>query len=361
MAQHLLFARVGWMHWYRGPQPDDEKPIGGGEYNKTDLGNEAFNFLPSGKKVLGYFQPQLQPRERRKAHPSSVHLEKIEPGFRGDVLDKVLVVFVARNPVSGGQYVVGWYRDATVHRFAQDSSAKERNEFSYFVETAKDNAKLVPSDRRYFPVPGGKGGFGQANICYVFEDNKGTRKQAEWIDEAIEYVSSYQHEDAAQHPTSETDHEISQLIGTTIERAAGYQSNPRIRRAIEDYAMLWAYRRLKDLGLSPVDKHKTKPYDFLCTADGADLYVEVKGTQEDGRCISLTPNEVEHAKENKNSALFIVYGVDVKGKKAPKVSGGKELFVRQWDINSGQLEPRGYSFTLPESVFEAKKTAGQKH
>ncbi len=157
--------------------------------------------------------------------------------------------------------------------------------------------------------------------------------------------------------TSETNREISETISTTIEKSAGYQSNPRIRRAIEDYAMHWAYERLKEKGLAPVDKHKTKPYDFLCTAANADLYVEVKGTQGDGRCISLTPNEVKHAKEHKNSALFIVYGVDVKGEKMPKVSGGKELFLQQWDINSGELEPIGFTFTLPENAFENKKAA----
>jgi len=42
MTKRVLFARVGWMRWYRGVQPDDLKPIGGGAYNdrhgeKTDL------------------------------------------------------------------------------------------------------------------------------------------------------------------------------------------------------------------------------------------------------------------------------------------------------------------------------------
>jgi len=121
--------------------------------------------------------------------------------------------------------------------------------------------------------------------------------------------------------------------------------------------MNWAYKRLKELGFSPVPKYKTNPYDFLCNVSGVDLYVEVKRTQQNGRCISLTPNEVTHAREHRNSALFIVYGVDVKGKRSPKISGGKELFIRQWDIDSGQLEPRGFAFTLPESVFESKQGA----
>jgi hypothetical protein len=149
------------MRWYRGPQPDDEKPIGGGEYNKTDVGNEAFNFLPLGKKMLGYFQPQLQPADRRKAHPSSIHLEKIQPGVKGNALNNVLVVFVARNPISGGQYIVGWYPDATVHRLVRDSSAEERNKFGYFVETAKDNAVLLQQIVGHFPSPVARVGSGR--------------------------------------------------------------------------------------------------------------------------------------------------------------------------------------------------------
>jgi hypothetical protein len=351
MPDRVLLARIGWMKRYKGQQADDERPIGGGGYTKDELGHETFNFLPIGDKVLGYFQPQMQPPDSREAHPSTIRLEKIEPGFSGDVLKNVLVVFVARKPKLGGQYIVAWYRNAVVHRLEQHSTAKERNKFGYFLETKVGDGVLVPEARRSFVVLGGKGGFGQANICYLYDDNGREKPNAAWIAEALEYVSSYQQEDAAQNPTSETDHEISELVGSTIERAAGYQSNPRIRGAIEDYAMKWASKRLKELGLNPVDKHKTKPYDFLCVEGGADLYVEVKGTQENGRCISLTPNEVKHAEEQKNSALFIVYSVQVKGKKTPEVSGGEVLFLNPWNINAGILEPRGYAFTLPKTAF----------
>ncbi len=59
MTERVLFARVGWMLWYRGVQADDPKPIGGGAYNKDAVGHEVFNFLAAGKRYLGYFQPQL--------------------------------------------------------------------------------------------------------------------------------------------------------------------------------------------------------------------------------------------------------------------------------------------------------------
>lgn len=95
----LLFARVGWMKWYRGPQPGDEKPIGGGSYNKREIGHEAYNFLPLDGYTLGYFQPRLH-----TGHSSSIALECIDPASGEEKkLNGVLAVFVATDPENGGQ------------------------------------------------------------------------------------------------------------------------------------------------------------------------------------------------------------------------------------------------------------------
>ena len=311
MAERVLFGRVGWMKLYKGPQLDDEKPISGGKYNKAAVGHEAFNFLPIKDRVFGYFQPQLQPKNRRKLHPSKINLGRIEPGFKSGTLDDVLVIFLARDPRRGGQRIVGWYKNAKVHRSPLRSPSKERDFFWYFVEADANNATLVPSARRRFVVPGGKGGIGQTNICYPLDAKGRPKANVRWIRDAVDYVRSYQQEDAAQQPTSETDSDIAELLGNTIERAAGYQSNPRIRRAIEDYAMQWAFKRLSKEGWKPVDTHKTKSYDFLCKIADQDVYVEVKGTQDNGKSVSLTPKEVEHAQKHKNSALFVVHSVNV--------------------------------------------------
>jgi len=354
MAERVLFARVGWMRWYHGVQLDDPKPIGGGAYNDTALGHEAFNFLPAGNRYLGYFQPQLQPEERQKTNPSTIHLEKIEPGFVGDKLEHVLVVFLARNPHEGGQYIVGWFSNSTVYRYEQPSNLKTRQKTGYFLEVpaVNERAVLLPEGRRLFSIPGRvKGGFGQANICYTHDDLGSPKKNSAWMDDAVEYVKSYKHENAATSPESATDQTIADVVEASIEGGAGYQTNPRIRMAIEKYAMDWAERRLHEKRLKPKDKHKTESYDFLCSFGGEDLFVEVKGTQSDGTCISLTPNEVAHAKKYSNSALFIVYGVTVKDGKRTIVSGGKELFLMPWDINAGKLEPRGCAFTVPHGAF----------
>lgn len=285
---------------------------------------------------------RAQPKERRDANPSTIHLEKIDRGFLDKKLEHVLVIFIAKNPDEGGQHIVGWYRDATVYRHEQSSSLKARQQFGYFLETAVENAVLVPKSRRSFLVPSGKGGFGQANICYTLDGRGNVKHGTAWMTDAVDYVTSYKHENAASSPESASDQDIADVVEVSIEGGAGYQSNPRIRRAVEDYAMKWAEKRLRELGLNPKDKHKTESYDFLCTTGGADLFVEVKGTQSNGTCVSLTPKEVAHAKDCPNSALFIVYGLEVEGKRKPKVKGGKELFLMPWDINAGKLEARGY-------------------
>jgi hypothetical protein len=344
------------MVWYKGVRADDPKPIGGGAYNEMGIGGEVYNFLPAGHRYLGYFQPQKQPRERLKANPSTIHLEKIQPGFVGDKLEHVLVVFVARNPDEGGQYIVGWYRDATVYRYKQTTSSTVRRKIAYFLETSAvpDHGMLLPKSRRLFPIPGAvKGGFGKANICYTHDDHGYPKENSPWIADALEYVNSYKHENAASSPETATDQIIADVIEASIENGAGCQSNPVIRRAVEEYAMQWAEKRLRQMGLKPKDKHKSESYDFLCSSGGKDLFVEVKGTQSDGRCISLTPNEVAHAKRYENSTLFIVYDVKVDDKRPPKVTGGKELVLMPWDIHAGKLEPRGYAFTVPKGAFFA--------
>lgn len=344
MEQKVLFARVGWMRWYHGVCSDDPKPIGGGAFNKSSLGHERFNFLRIGNRAFGYFQPQLQPKNRHRA--SSIRLEKIKAGFLGDVLEDVLIIFVATNPMRGGQFVVGWYKSATVYRYEQPSSSKLRKGVGYFLETEWKDAVLVPEPKREFPIPSGKGGIGTANICYPLEDD-GKKKEYSWLQLATEYALSYNGVNAAQNPEAASDDRLEEEFESDSETRAGYQSNPTIRKAIEEYAMSWAGRRLAKLGLKPKDKHRTESFDYLCQRDGAELFVEVKGTQTDGKCVFLTPNEAKHAQTHPNSALFIVHGIIVKGKRNPKISGGKERLLMPWDIASGKLEARGYTYSLP--------------
>jgi hypothetical protein len=66
-------------------------------------------------------------------------------------------------------------------------------------------------------------------------------------------INSYALENAAQDPASDTDAGIAGSIAGALESAAGFQSNPLIRRAIEEYAMAWAEKHLTKLQYAPVD------------------------------------------------------------------------------------------------------------
>jgi hypothetical protein len=318
------------MKRYKGSAADDEKPIGGGSYTRKNVGAEVFNFLPVEGKLRGFFQPS----------GGKVRLERIEPGFRGDALDGVLLIFVARNPNGGGQYIVGWYRDATL--FRQPRSSPWGENFPYVAEAAEDRGKLLPESRRLHRIPTGRGALGQANVWYPCDENGQEKADLGWVDEALRYVDG-----VADALESETQSEVTLTAEMGIERDAGFQSNPQIRTAIETYAMKWALKRLTDLGLQPKDMHSTQCYDFLCTQGGEHLFVEVKGTQANGRSVSLSLNEVKHALEHKNSALFIVHSVMVNGKRKPRVSGGQEVFCNPWGLSEQDVKPSGYFYTLP--------------
>ncbi|MGH2638147.1 MAG: DUF3883 domain-containing protein [Rhabdochlamydiaceae bacterium] len=324
------------MKWYHVPRPDDNKPIGGGKYNVKNVESEAFNFYPLDREMSGCFQPPSDGKER-------IALKRIKAGFNGEKLKGVLVVFVATRPNGGGQRLIGWYQNATVWRKRQSSDDVRRNRFSYYLRTSVKNAVLIPEKEREFQIPGSKGGFGHTNVRYTLY-SRGAPNRAPWMDQVLSYIESYELENVALEPESEEDPEIDQ--------GAGFQSNPKIRRAIEDYAMEWAKKRLIELGYELEDTHKNKPYDFLGNKSENSLYIEVKGMQSNGTEITLTPNEVRHAENHENSALFIVHSVVVQGEKNPVISGGEELFINPWDISKGTLRPRGYIFIRDDTQIE---------
>lgn len=342
----FLLARVGWMKYYRGPQQGDEKPIAGGKYTEKSLGHEAFNFKPIAGTLYGYFQPQMA--------ASNIRLERIVPSLSNNAsADGILVVFVATSPSEGGQRVIGWYRNAAIFREPQSSRFVERQQFDYFVQTSVDDGMLLPSHERNYVIPKGAGGIGQANIWYPYEGGK--EKNASWIAPMLEFIYGYQGENLVQDPSAEADATISDVLESVLDTAAGFESNPAIRIAIEGYAMSRAKKYFKDLNFHVEDHSRTKPYDLYCTKGPATMYVEVKGTRSVGEEIQLTPNEVEHARlHGDRSVLFIVHSVEVTATKIPTVHGGEVRILDPFLLENGVLRPRGYIFGLPKAETSNK-------
>jgi hypothetical protein len=190
----VLFARVGWMTYYAGPQVGDERPKGGGSYNKEKVGHEVFNFADFGGQIYGFVQAQN----------GRINLERIDPAVgQRDKLDDVLVIFVAT------QKIIGWYQGATVHRTTTSFPASVAKEMSkrlkqaptkpykikaYCFDIPTDKAVLLPTLERTHEIPGNvKGGFGQSYGCYLYQDS-GVRKSAAWINDAVSYVLNYDKE-----------------------------------------------------------------------------------------------------------------------------------------------------------------------
>lgn len=337
----VLFARIGSMTHYAGPQPGDERPKGGGRYNKEHTGHEVFNFADFGGHLYGTV----------RAKRGHVNLARIDPNAAGaKKLDDVLIVFVAR------QHVVGWYQKATVYadtnpnlppsvakemrRRLDQSKVKGFEVGGYRFEAKAKGAKLLPKYERTHEIPSNKkGAFGQSNICYPYQTN-GRSKKSAWINKAIQYVLSYDKANLLINPEDEGN--TNEAATVAQERAAGFQSDPQIRGLIEQYAMREAQKELEKRGFCMFQNTSaTKPYDFICDRDGRKFYVEVKGTQTTGKTILLTKNEVEHVKANGSSCiLVVVHSVMVSGKQVAK--NGIPDVTEKWDLTEGELTATHY-------------------
>jgi hypothetical protein len=128
------------------------------------------------------------------------------------------------------------------------------------------------------------------------------------------------------------------------EKAAGFQSNPAIRREIENYAMRKAQAVLVAKGYKDIENTANfKPYDYTCTKNGISFFVEVKGTQKMGTSIVLTRCEVENVEVNPNKCvLILVHSVKVSGTKLIKVSGGTTEVRENWKLRPEELTPIQY-------------------
>jgi hypothetical protein len=359
-AGRILFARIGQMACYAGPQIVHEKPRGGGKHNEHNLGHEAFNFHDFEGKLYGFVQPRID-------------LLKIDPTVSKNTttLDNVMIIFVA--PYDDGQRVVGWYKGAVLYCEPEDYPPRVKKQINlqlkengwsreavatfrrFRVEAPTANAVLLPKDVRMSrpTIPRTeKGGFGEYNVCYLYKNGK--RKDASWIKDTTSFVRTYRgpnlllecKEDA---PSSEYDASDEEAILIAQERKAGFQSNRKIRAAVEIYAMERAKSELKIRGYRDFkNTSKLKSYDYTCRKEGVLYYVEVKGTQTKGDTVILTKNEVAHANENPdNSMIVIVHHVKVKDGNPPVTNGGEVDIHKRWSPLPNDLVALQYQWTTP--------------
>ena len=143
------------------------------------------------------------------------------------------------------------------------------------------------------------------------------------------------------------------VLGVLIERALRRMTDSARNRAVELRAMEEAERYLLEAGwtVTDVSGKRGLGYDLHCTrGDEKALHVEVKGTTTDGSEVTLTRNEVTHAREWRCDALFVLCHIDVRARdgESPVASGGTPRILCPWGINDDDLTPLVYSYRLPK-------------
>ena len=146
----FLYCNVGWMRSYNGNT--DERPVGGGSYNKDNIGHEVNNFTNHDGTYYGYVQSSGQTIDISKHYSVSKASEYV---------DGITVIWLSRH------VVVGYYLDARVYRKLQYISgdiAEQRVYPDYKISAT--TARLIPEQERSFEIKG----YGQSNVWYGNEE-----------------------------------------------------------------------------------------------------------------------------------------------------------------------------------------------
>lgn len=325
-----VFVRVGWLRYYDTERDDGALPERGGSYNTADIGSEIENFRPRGGKLYGYGQA---PRASG-FNPDRIG---IEPHGR-DAMAGILVVFVSTHE-TGGQRVIGWYRNATLLR---ESKAHPSNSRAIYNITApRDGAVLLPESERTQKLSTGKGKPGKSNVFYPL-DQRGRPRRAAWIREIVSYIQRYRGRNLLK-----TDDDPADERYVPRARGQGFGASKRERDLVEKHAMQRAKSHFEHpkYGFDVVkDVHAVSPCDLVCIRDGKIiLRVEVKGTTGPGYTVIVTKGEVDLARREK-TALFVVSSIELRGSKA---RGGKDHCVNPWKPADAKLTPLQYRHVVP--------------
>lgn len=143
--------------------------------------------------------------------------------------------------------------------------------------------------------------------------------------------------------TDAVDRELSQ------RRGQGRSANPEFNRAVEQRGMAVAREHFN--GWSSIeDTSANRPYDLVATHNGQTRYVEVKGTTGGPEAVTVTYNEVQHARTHpEESVLIVVHGVKVENDAAGALigTGGTKVVVAPWRPAPEDLTPIAYRYRLP--------------
>ena len=286
----MVFFNIGWMKAYGGRKAAD--PTIGKNFRGLkgiSHGGEAFNFAPRYGKVFGY-----RPGEQHR-----LDLARLGAPKGAGELPGVLVVWMAREPLSKTTRIVGWYRDATALEHARlpaggRGQTGDDGPIPYTVWAKAEDAVLLPVEHRTFVVPSARTdpkGFGMSPTWYGGEGDQ-------MRDRVWRYIRSI---------------EQGRLAAPAAPSKGGPPRNPdpELRAKVEKAAVDHALAHFRSpLGggfdLRSVELER-KGWDLEHSGDGRRLLVEVKGLSGTAAICELTPNEYEKMQDPKHRSDYVIY------------------------------------------------------
>jgi hypothetical protein len=282
LDERIVLINVGWMVRYRGLTNDPT--LGGFGWLKAhDYGHEAWNFLPVRGRLYGYVPRSAQ-----------IRLTRLGAGSRDEKIAGVTVVWIARSPRTGETFVIGWYRNATIHK-NKDHLMVRRSptlRVEYQIEAAEPDATLLDVEQRVLKVPTEKrpGNLGQSPVWYG---------NVEFLQEARQYLK--------------TRRVIRKTRAHGRSGAKPRQPDPLLRKKIEAAAVQHAIRFYESkagghYAVRSVEGDRIG-WDLEAKSGDVTLLIEVKGLSGGEINVELTPNEYQKMMSPKLRRRYVMYVV----------------------------------------------------
>jgi hypothetical protein len=270
-----ILCHVVWMPKYDG---EDEFIAGGFKYPRINGGgHELFNFRAIDKKCYGYVQP---------VGGRTINIDKLGALRTDETVDDVTVIWTASN-ANNLRLIVGWYRNATVHRNQDRKVMPKRfskgEHVGFYIEAMAKDCTLLFESERTFSVPHHRpgGGFPGHSSVY-FADGSPNPDFKKWLRSAISYIDDY-------------DRDITEAVKT--RPASHWPLTPdAARNAAVEAAAIKAVETL--LGPRTRDRQKDNcGWDLEFKVKARTLCVEVKGLSGATINAALTTNEYKSVRD----------------------------------------------------------------
>lgn len=280
--EKYIFLRIAWMKEYKGVTETDI-PSGAGSYvEENEDGGEVYNFYPVKDKIFGFSRVQ---------GGKNIRIERLGTTKQAQEINNVTIVFFAKNDVlGGGQYVVGWYKNATLYRSVQNVNKSLRNGYAAYNSVVNiDDAFLVPTMQRtqeVFHIP--DDGPGQSNVWYVQEYGNPS-----FLNNLKKYIANPK----AKLPTTPRN----KITGTA------WQQDVEKRKQVEWAAMETVQEYFEEQNFEVSYRHtENVGWDLEATINNSTLLLEVKGLSGTFGSVELTANEYKNAKQHKRNYRICV-------------------------------------------------------